>query len=110
MYITSYIALARRTDIDNDNLESLWLELYLPKTKPIILGVFYRPDHWEEDLCKLRTDCKTIILGDFNICTIRKSNPLYKFYMNVLNLLSLCQIIIDTTRVTCDIESIIDHM
>lgn len=78
------------------------------KTKPIIVGVCYRPptqtsfiDHWEEDLCKLRTDCETNILGDFNICTTRKSNPLYKSYMDVLNLFSLSLIIIDRTRVNC---------
>lgn len=78
------------------------------KTKPIIVGVSYRPltqtsfiDHWEEDLCKLLTDCETIILGDFNICRTRKNNPLYKSYMDGLNLFSLCQIIIDRTRVNC---------
>lgn len=116
VYIRPYLAFARRTDIDNDNLESLWLELYLPKIKPIIVGVCYRPptqtsfiDHWEENLCKLRTDCETIILCEYNICTTRKSNHLYKSNMNVLNLFSLCQIIIDQTRITCDTESIIDH-
>lgn len=67
-------------------------------------------DYWEEDLCKLRTECETIILGDFNSCTTRESKLLYKSYMNVLNLFSLCQIIIDLTRVTCDTESIIDHI
>lgn len=30
--------------------------------------------------------------------------------MNVLNLFSLCQIILDPTSVTCDTESIIDHI
>lgn len=34
VYIRSYIAFARRTDIDNDNLDSLWLELWL---KPNLL-------------------------------------------------------------------------
>lgn len=87
------------------------------KTKPIIVGDCYRPpihqtsyiDHWEEDLCKLRTDYETILLGYFNICKTRKSNPLYKPYMNVLNVFSLCQIIIDPTSVTGDTESTIDH-
>lgn len=84
------LTFARRTDIDNDNLESQWLKLYLLKTKPIIVGVCYSLhnqtyfiDHWEEDLCKLRTDWETIILDDFNICTTRKINPIYKSYMNV---------------------------
>lgn len=50
------------------------------KTKPIIVGVSYRPltqtsfiDHWEENQCKLRTDCETIILGGYNICRTRKT-------------------------------------
>jgi hypothetical protein len=117
VYVRSNLAFARRTDIVNDNIESLWLELYLPKTKPIIVGVCYRPpthasfiDHWEEELSKLRMDCETIILGDFNICTAKKTNPLYKPYMNILNLFSFHQVIVDPTRVTCDTESIIDHI
>lgn len=43
VYIRSYISFAYRTDMDNNNLESLRLELYLPKNKPIIVGVCYRP-------------------------------------------------------------------
>lgn len=87
------------------------------KTNPIIVGVCYHPptqtslfDHWEEDQCILSTDCETIILGYFNICTTRKSNLLYKSYVNVSNLFSLCQIIIDPKGVTCGTEWIIDHI
>lgn len=37
--IRSYIAFARRTDTENDNLESLWLELYLPKPNLLLLEI-----------------------------------------------------------------------
>lgn len=39
VYIRSYIAFARRTDTENDNLESLWLELILPKPNLLLLEI-----------------------------------------------------------------------
>ena len=42
VYIQSDIALNARNDIGGD-LETMWAEIYLPKTKPILVGVCYRP-------------------------------------------------------------------
>ena len=74
-YIRSEIAFSIKNDISSEQDEILWTELYLPKTKPIIVGTCYRPpkqnhfvDQFENNLSKLRSDCDIIILGDFNIC------------------------------------------
>lgn len=73
------------TNFSND--EPSLMHVIREREREIIVGVCYRPptqnsfiDHSEEDLCKLRTDCETIILGDFKICTTRKSNPVYKLF------------------------------
>ena len=36
-YVRSDFAYNERTDLHRDGLESVWLELVLPKTKPIIV-------------------------------------------------------------------------
>ena len=44
-YVRADIAFKLRLDLTCDNLESVWIELLLPKTKPILAGVVYRPPH-----------------------------------------------------------------
>ena len=93
------------------------LEFHLPKTKPIIIGTCYRSpkqknflDQFENNLCKLRTDCDIIILGDYNICFQQKKSALFKGYSNLLRNFGLKQIIEEPTRVTCTSRSLIDHI
>ena len=42
MYVRSDLAYNQRQDLQNDNLEDLWIELYLKHTKPIYIGTCYR--------------------------------------------------------------------
>ena len=42
-YVRADIAFKPRLDLTCDDLESIWIELLLPKTKPILTGVVYRP-------------------------------------------------------------------
>ena len=71
--------------MQNNNLEDIWLELLLPKTKPIYIGTCYRApnnnniiDCLESTLSKLRADCETLILGDFNVCLLNNKSSLTK--------------------------------
>ena len=43
MYISNNIAYKPRDDLNTDNYEILWADLLLPSTKPITVGVCYRP-------------------------------------------------------------------
>ena len=43
IFIRNNINFYRRSDIDKDDLECLAIDIMLPKYKPIILGVGYRP-------------------------------------------------------------------
>jgi hypothetical protein len=106
-----------RTDITGSNIESVWTEIHLPKTKPILVGACYRPPKQsdfltvfeEEILSKLNPDYDTVILGDFNICTLRESSALTKKYKNLLQTYNLKQIIKVPTRQGKS-ESILDHI
>ncbi len=43
LYISDKIPHNVREDLQHTKLEGIWIELYLPKTKPILVGVCYRP-------------------------------------------------------------------
>ena len=43
MYAKDELSLVRRTDLEMDDVEGLWLELFLPKSHGVLIGTFYRP-------------------------------------------------------------------
>ena len=95
VYIRDDLAFSARSDLQTED-ETLWFELLLPKTMPIIKGTCYRPpkqedflDNFENILSKLRSDCETIILGDFNICFLKQVGCLQKKYLNILRMFNL---------------------
>ena len=117
VYIRNDFAFSVRSDLQTDNDEILFVELLLPKTKPIIIGTVYRPpkqndflNNFEEILTNLRSDCETMLLGDFNICILQKSNSIFKAYANILKLFDLDQIITEPTRITDTTTSLLDHI
>ena len=116
MYIRSDLAYNRKNELENDDFEDLWLELLLPKSKPIFVGTCYRApknknliDSLESTLSKMQPDCETIILGDFNICLLNNSNFKNK-YIDTLNSYNFSQLIEEPTRVTQSSASLIDHI
>ena len=82
MYINNKFAFSKQELENSDNNESVWAEIYFPKTKPFTVGVVYRPpnDHqylenFDECLKCLRSDTDNIVLGDFNICMQKQKRP-----------------------------------
>ena len=75
LFIRSDITFNPRHDLQVDGLEAAWVELKLPKTKPIIVRVCYRPakqiDFYKllESVCGKSNIClenECIIMADFN--------------------------------------------
>ena len=107
----------RRTDIEDNNIESIWIELSLSKQKRILCGFIYRPpnenvswiDDMEVQLYKAkRTNYKLTMLGDFNmnllkLCSYSKWNMLIKSF-------DLQQLVTKPTRVTDTTATVIDHI
>ena len=115
LYIQNRYAFTSMNIIDSDEYESLWINIFLPKTKPIQVGVCYRPpsqanflELFEKSLSQLRSDCEIYILGDFNI-DFHQSHSLFKAYKQVINLFDLKQMIDQPTRITESTKSTIDH-
>ena len=52
MYIRSGLAFNPHTELSTDQLETLWIKIILPKTKPVLVCVCYRTPH-QNDFYKL---------------------------------------------------------
>lgn len=105
MYIRSDVAFNPRTDIAN-GLETVWAELYLPKTKPILFGVCYCPlkqmnFFFEQSCleCNSFPDTECIIMGDVNVDIQNSKSNLFKSLNHFLNTFDLTQVINCPTRV-----------
>ena len=60
-YSRSDILFTPRIDFQTDNVETVWVEILLPKTRPILTGICYRPPTF--DLLELSFN-ECILLGD----------------------------------------------
>ena len=117
MYIREDLSFNPRTDLQNDNLEDIYVELLLNKTKPIITGTCYRaPDNVnfleciENTLNKIDPDSETIFLGDFNINLLDESSSIKKPYLDILKINNYKHLINSPTRVTESSSTCIDHI
>ncbi len=116
MYVKNSIFAKIRPDLSINSLETLWIELELPKSKPFILGVVYRPpnslqswiDLFEEEFESAHSENKEIILmGDFNIDLIKNEN---KKWSNFIDNVNLTQMVHSPTRICESSETLIDHI
>ena len=119
----------------SNEIENIFIDIFLPKNKPFTLGFFYRPANQynflrliEDDFKKLNPESKELhILGDINLNTlidgnrsifeIRKNTPLRnslpslcKQYIEFCSSFSLKQLNSSSARITCSSSTIIDHI
>ena len=115
-------------------IENIIFDILLPKSKPITIGVFYRPPNQANfmelivksfSLLNLKDD-EIYLLGDFNINLLQNGNyilnrkglaacqgpvhTLINKYQEFCQVFSLKQLITYPTRVTCNTSSLIDHI
>ena len=116
IYIRNDIAFNPRHDLSVDGLEAVWVELLFPRTKGILVCCCYRPPTDGEFLTKLEQSLSKVdprselyIMGDMNIDTSSESS-LHKSYVSLLDVLGLCQIISEPTRITPTSSSTLDHI
>ena len=114
-------------------IENSFVEILLPKTKPVIVGIIYRPPNQSNFLeiinanfYKLDTDTKELyILDDFNIniyrnnkCIVRDDYTISSKFLSlgINNYHQFCtkhglkQLIKSPTRVNCSTSTLIDHI
>ena len=119
MYIKDTLCWHRRYDLETHDIECIWIELSINKSRPILLGNIYRPpdtsfylpEDFNEKLETMleRINCEekeTLLLGDMNCDFLKKTsnNPL----KHVLSSQGFVQNVKDPTRVTKDSKTLID--
>ena len=103
-------------------IQNFFFDLLLPKTKPIVIGILYRPpkqtgflNNISETLTNIPqfNERETYILGDINInllCEEQKIPMGIRRYREFCALQGLTQIIKNATRITEKSSSLLDHI
>ena len=51
VYISTSVPFHRRTDLEDEVIECIWIEILFPKTKSFLIGIVYRPPDSSKHLC-----------------------------------------------------------
>ena len=119
VYLKDNIEWQRRSDLEREAIENIWIEIFIPKSKSILLGIFYRPPGTSKYLAadfmatfnEMLTYCSSenkeaILLGDFNVNYLNNGQD--KEIKDAFRLYGFKQIIKKATRVSNDSSSLID--
>lgn len=115
IYTKRNIALKRRTDLEVDNIENIWIEIHSLKTK-FLLGHFYRPpnstvDYWDnfENNIERASDqnCDMIIVGDLNHDILSKTIS-NSHLLRIMSKFNLENLIHEPTRITDTSQTCLD--
>ena len=123
VYARKELSFVRRDDLEMEEVEGLWLELFLPKSRGVLIGTFYRPPntskyHDSDFMSKLEvelstatsTDKEVIILGDFNcdLLPTRSVNAECKQLKSLLKFMNFNQLIKKPTRINQTTATLLD--
>ena len=115
------------------DIEGIFFDILLPKTKPIFVGIIYRPptcinflECFNKHLDDINLENEIFLLGDFNINLFHNGKYILKENQAMQNRIpstslvsqyklfyqrySLEQIIKHATRITCSSSTLIDHI
>lgn len=119
IYIKSNLSFLHRTDLETNNLETIWIELKNSKQKSFLIGYYYRqPSSTIDWITKIENNIEravssnqreVILLGDFNI-NLLHDNSSTRSWIRTINSLNFQQLINNPTRITAVSETLIDHM
>ena len=115
LYISQTVTYKRIISLEKYQVETIWIEITMKKSKPILVGFIYRNpsehadwlDHFNELMEAVAlTDNEIILFGDFNIDLMKPNKRWTQLYESF----GLFQLIDAPTRVTSSSETLIDHI
>ncbi|XP_055958041.1 uncharacterized protein LOC126824167 isoform X2 [Patella vulgata] len=116
LYIKDNFIYKHRSDLEHPNIESIWIELNLKKSKPILICCIYRNPAstklWIDSFSEMMESAwnnknEILIIGDLNIDLYKNQN---KHWTDLLQTFGLRQLIKAPTRVTDKTKTLIDHL
>ena len=120
LYVAENLTTRRRTDLEVDQLDCLWCEIRLPKTRPLLIGSVYKSPSadaqhlidFQDNISKApESGLETIILGDFNLDLLSKrKDSSTKQFSQFMRSNAMKQVVDKPTRVTEKSSTMIDHV
>ena len=121
---TKYNYIVRdEISLSNDFIESLFIEIIIPNSKNILIGVIYRPPNsnvkdfltHSSDLlrCQIFNNNDSFIMGDFNINLLKRDhdhNNVSQDFLEILLSASFLPLISKPTRVVSPSSTLIDNI
>eukprot|EP00795_Rhopilema_esculentum_P007243 gene7243-12925_t len=117
-YIGDGVVWDRRYDLENDNIEAIWIEIWPKHSKSFLVGIMYRPpdsskylskdfnNHLNSMLSKVSEKSQEkILMGDLNVNFLKQNNKEFKA---ILSVFGLKQMVEKPTRVAKSSETLID--
>ena len=117
VYVKEGICCTRRTDLEHESLECLWLVIKPVKSKSFLVGNIYRPPNstvqWNtifEDCIEnvLREDKEIYLMGDINKDLL--NSQIKNVWTEYIISFGLTQLVSEATRVTSNSKTLIDHI
>lgn len=119
IYVKESLSYRRRSDLESNNMETIWIELCPTNGTPHIICLAYRtPDYslstWVNNFDKQLSDayieCHNMtVLGDFNVDILIDSYE-SRLWLGTMEDYNLSQVITEPTRITQDSSTLVDHV
>ena len=120
IYLRSILNFRICEDLLNDNRECIVVEISNTRSKPFLVGTWYRPPNSPSDLFSQfeilldKIDSKNSefhLLGDLNcsmLSLLPERNTCSSELLNILDIFDFHQLITEPTRITLDLQTLID--
>ena len=118
VYVNDDLPCIQRHDLEISSVESIWLEVKQPNSKPVLLSYVYRPPsskvQWLHDFSSSLDNASTyenecLIIGDFNF-DIQSDSFQSKAWFDLMLSINFTQLVKDPTRITPTSATLIDHV
>ena len=110
-----YPFIKRRSDLEPDDIETIWIEIKYSMSSPLLLGYLYRhpnsTNEWQDGFAKMmdvvqRSNKNILIQGDFNI-NLSEPQPSWQSSYAIFG---LNQLVDKPTRICSTTASLLDHI
>ena len=117
VYVKDGIKYERRLDLECENIECIWLEIFSKNSKSFLIGSMYRHPNetvqWNEIFDNqfdkiLACEKEIYLMGDFNRDLLQVNTK--KTWLEYMESFGLEQIVMSPTRITDHSETLIDHI